>query len=97
MKQSVFAINKMDCPTEEQLIRNRLKSVEGIEELGFNLLERELTVIHVLADDRGILAALESLGMEPARKSGPLEAGMPEAWMSEAEMKASTFSVPGMC
>ena len=38
MKQSVFVITNMDCPTEEALIRKRLGAVPGIGELAFNLM-----------------------------------------------------------
>lgn len=31
MKQSIFYIAKMDCPTEEQIIRNGLKGLQGVE------------------------------------------------------------------
>jgi Zn2+/Cd2+-exporting ATPase len=67
MKQSRFYIAKMDCPTEEQLIRNRLKTVEGIDRLNFDLMNRELTVTHRLDDEKSLLSALDSLGMEPQR------------------------------
>jgi len=63
---AVFRIAKMDCPTEEQLIRNRLQSLDGIEKLSFNLMERELAVTHRLPDETTILAALDALGMEPS-------------------------------
>jgi Cd2+/Zn2+-exporting ATPase len=58
----------MDCPTEEQLIRNRLKSVQAIDRLDFNLMARELTVVHTMDDDREILSALESLSLGAKRK-----------------------------
>ncbi len=64
MKQSVFVIRNMDCPTEEALIRKRLGSVSGVAELAFNLMERRLTVTHTLADERPILGALRDVGME---------------------------------
>ena len=64
MKQSVFVIRNMDCPTEEALIRKRLGSVSGVGELAFNLLERRLTVTHTLADEQPILGALRDVGME---------------------------------
>ena len=69
MKQSTFHIKGMDCPTEEQLIRNRLKSVKGIGDLNFDLMGRVLTVEHQLDDDRNLLSALESLGLG-ARRQG---------------------------
>ena len=64
MKQSVFVIKNMDCPTEEALIRKRLGALTGIEELAFNLIERRLTVTHALADDQSILGTLREVGME---------------------------------
>lgn len=73
MKRTTFIISKMDCPTEEQLIRNRLKSVEGIEDLSFDLMQRELTVEHRLAGDDRIVSALVSIGMDPVSKDGSAE------------------------
>lgn len=64
MKQSVFVIRNMDCPTEEALIRKRLGSVPGIGELAFNLMDRRLTVAHTLDDEQPILDALREIGME---------------------------------
>ncbi len=69
MKKSDFIIEKMDCPTEEKLIRNRLASIDGIESLYFNLMERQLTVTHSLDDDKLIASAIGSLGMEARLKS----------------------------
>jgi len=63
MKQSVFVISNMDCPTEEALIRKRLGSVPGIGELSFNLMTRRLTVSHTLDDERAIQSALREIGM----------------------------------
>jgi Cd2+/Zn2+-exporting ATPase len=64
MKQSVFVIGNMDCPTEEALIRKRLASVPGVGELAFNLMERRLTVDHTLPDEQPILGALREIGMQ---------------------------------
>lgn len=74
MKLSTFYIAKMDCPTEEQLIRNRFRTIEGVEELRFDLMNRRLTVTHELDDDRSILSALETLGMEPELLTPEIEA-----------------------
>jgi Cd2+/Zn2+-exporting ATPase len=88
MSQSTFTIAGMDCPTEEQLIRRRLQGVAGVESLAFDLMARELTVSHRLADDAPILKALESLGMGARRKSDvPADQGN----------RRSLFRVPGMC
>ncbi len=66
-----YRIDKMDCPTEERLIRNRLEPMAGIVRLDFNLLNRELTVHHRLDDPQPIVAALVALDMGPSL----LEAG----------------------
>ncbi|WP_137887221.1 heavy metal translocating P-type ATPase [Pseudomonas sp. 2FE] len=68
-----YRIDKMDCPTEERLIRNRLEPMPGIARLDFNLLDRELTVHHRLDDPQPIAAALAALDMAPSL----LEAGAP--------------------
>ena len=87
MHQTTYSIPGMDCPTEEQLIRRRLKSVTGVESLAFDLMARELTVSHHLTDDAPILSALESLDMGAQRQSVPTDAGS----------HRSLFRVPGMC
>ncbi|WP_299335217.1 cation transporter [uncultured Psychroserpens sp.] len=47
MKKSVFKISKMDCPSEENLIKMKLSDIDGINQLDFDLEERTLTVYHV--------------------------------------------------
>jgi Cd2+/Zn2+-exporting ATPase len=73
VQETVYLIQKMDCPTEERLIRNKLEAMSGIEALRFDLMQRELTVQHTLGDVVPIEAALTALGMEPQRKetTGP--------------------------
>lgn len=73
-----YRIEQMDCPTEEALIRNRLKSLPGIAHLDFNLLDRELTVVHRFDDPQPITQALSGLDLG-ARL---LEAGAPAASLS---------------
>jgi len=46
INQTVYKIAQMDCPTEEQIIRMKLQSVQGIARLDFNLEERTLMVFH---------------------------------------------------
>ena len=68
----VFRIDKMDCPNEERLIRGRLERVVGIEDLSFNLLQRELTVTHQLASITPLVDALNDIDMTPAVRSDSL-------------------------
>jgi len=46
MNKSVFRITKMDCPSEEQLIRMKLAGESVIEQLQFDIPNRQLTVFH---------------------------------------------------
>jgi len=64
MKHSTFIIRNMDCPTEEALIRKHLRSVQGIGELAFNLMDRRLIVAHTLDDEQPIQKALREIGMK---------------------------------
>ncbi|MCH7903515.1 MAG: cadmium-translocating P-type ATPase [Armatimonadetes bacterium] len=70
MPTTKYSIQQMDCPTEEQIIRNRLKTIDGVGELEFDLVNRILTVEHSLGKDHTILAALKSVGMGPADEGG---------------------------
>ena len=46
MKESQFNISKMDCPSEENLIRMKLSEITSIAHLDFDIPERRLTVFH---------------------------------------------------
>lgn len=61
-----YRIDKMDCPTEETLIRDRLARLAGITRLDFNLIGRELTVAHTLPSAQPIERALTEIGMQPS-------------------------------
>ncbi len=46
MKKTTFKITKMDCPSEENLIRMKLDGISGIKNLDFDIPNRKLTVFH---------------------------------------------------
>jgi Cd2+/Zn2+-exporting ATPase len=71
--KAVFRIQKMDCPTEERLIRDKLAGMAGVEELSFNLLDRELTVAHHLPSVSTLLDALKAIDMDPSIKTDSLD------------------------
>lgn len=48
MYQTLFKIDKMDCPSEENLIRMKFEELTQIKHLEFDLNHRELTVFHKL-------------------------------------------------
>ena len=59
-----LVIAKMDCPTEEALIRNKLASIGGVANLDFNLMQRTLSVRHAPHTLPEVLVALKSLNFE---------------------------------
>lgn len=63
VKKSLFHIKKMDCPSEENLIRMKLDSHDTIVKLDFKIEHRELAVYHE-EDDQGILSSLDSLALD---------------------------------
>ena len=60
LKRSAFKVPKMDCPSEEKLIRMALSSQSGISHLKFDLAGRTLTAFHE-SDETEILKKLEPL------------------------------------
>lgn len=62
---SQIRIPQMDCPTEEGLIRQKLKSIKGVSGLQFNLMNRILTVSYLPGQLPEILAAIKSLDYDP--------------------------------
>ncbi|WP_305828703.1 heavy metal translocating P-type ATPase [Klebsiella pneumoniae] len=59
-----LSIAKMDCPTEETLIRNKLGTVAGVADLDFNQMQRTLSVRHANQVLPDVLVALQALGFE---------------------------------
>ena len=47
MEKTVFEISKMDCPSEENLIRMKLDDIPEIKNLEFDIPNRKLTVVHI--------------------------------------------------
>jgi Co/Zn/Cd efflux system component len=46
MKKTIFEITKMDCPSEENLIRMKLDGISSIANLDFDIPNRKLTIFH---------------------------------------------------
>lgn len=62
---SQLRIAQMDCPVEETLIRKKLGGMAQVQGLEFNLMQRQLTVVHTPEALPMIEAAIRSLGMTP--------------------------------
>ena len=59
---SQYQIPKMDCPSEERLIRMALQDMPEIAQLQFDLTQRQLTILHQ-GDVAPITAKLQTLGL----------------------------------
>ncbi len=76
--RTMLGIPRMDCPTEEGLIRAKLKDMPGIAGLEFNLVRRTLTLVHEPAALQPALAALAEIGMPAAVPAAASQEPAPE-------------------
>ncbi|MEW5800301.1 MAG: cation transporter [Bacteroidota bacterium] len=63
MNKTIYTISKMDCASEEQMIRMKLQGMFNISALTFDIPNRTLQVVHSDSHDN-IFAALESLKLD---------------------------------
>jgi Co/Zn/Cd efflux system component len=62
MNKTTYTITKMDCPSEEQIIRMKLEPLQQVQQLEFDIPARKLDVYHG-GEPLPITAALESLNL----------------------------------
>lgn len=60
MNKTTYTISKMDCASEEQMIRMKLEGIPSISTLSFDIPNRTLEVVHTGKQDE-IFTALDSL------------------------------------
>ncbi len=81
LRSTLLAIPKMDCPSEERLVRMALDGLDGVLDLRFDLQARTLSVTH-RSEPGSVLAKLEPLGLGArivrSSDAGPAEAAAPE-------------------
>lgn len=63
MNKTIFNISKMDCPSEEQLIRMKLQPHEEVKSLDFDIPNRKLMVYHN-GNLEPVFAALGTLNLD---------------------------------
>lgn len=59
---AVLTINEMDCPVEEQLIRQKFEKMPEVYEMQFNLIQRQLHIVYQ-GELSTIIDAIKALGM----------------------------------
>jgi copper chaperone CopZ len=92
--ESTFSIPKMDCPSEENLIRMALGGLSGIRSLAFDLTGRELKVVHQGAPDT-ILHRLRPLNLGATMRASQA-AVTTEASSVDGAGWESVFAIPKM-
>ena len=60
MNKTTYKIFKMDCPSEESIVRMKLEGFENIKALQFDIPQRKLDVMHT-GNAEPISAAIDSL------------------------------------
>jgi Co/Zn/Cd efflux system component len=78
MDKTVFLITRMDCPSEENIIRMKLDGVEGIQSLEFDLDNRKLAVFHS-GNFEAIKLLIDSLNFNSSILSREVIAGAPKS------------------
>ena len=91
MKQTVFDIPKMDCPSEEKLVRMALEGIDSVRSLKFNLSTRQLTTTH-MGDSNTLLQALIPLGFGAKVSSSKELSETEEVLLAPADMDSSSAS-----
>lgn len=93
-QRSEFAIPRMDCPSEENLIRLALGNLPQVQSLLFDLAGRRLTVLHA-GDAAEVLARLAPLNLGATHLSSAPVAAQERA-RGAAVPGISTFAIPKM-
>lgn len=83
--KTIFKIPKMDCPSEERIIRMKLEDNKRIKNLEFNIPGRELLIIHTGTSEE-ILKALTPLNFGAEIKSSVIST---EAWSDSNERSSA--------
>ena len=81
--RSTFSIPKMDCPSEEQMIRMALEGIAAVRSLSFDLPARTVVIVHD-GSAQAISKKLEPLNLGAAlRESKTVEGPAPEREVDE--------------
>ena len=91
---SVYAVPKMDCPSEERMIRLALNGFEEIRALSFDLSNRRLKVVHD-GEVEPVTSKLKTLGLGASLQETSLQIRRPSRPPSFRQLLLSKN--PGPC
>lgn len=93
MQESVFLVPKMDCPSEERMIRTALEGLAGIRAIDCDLAGRKVRVLHE-GEAAEVGARLRPLGLGAALAStGPARSGVDAPGRHDPAREARTLSI----
>ncbi|WP_417367301.1 cation transporter [Flavobacterium beibuense] len=78
MQRTTYKINKMDCASEEQLIRMKLSNIEQVRQLDFDIRGRKLEVYHT-EEATPITDAIASLQLGSSLEGTKAVSSIPKA------------------
>jgi cation transport ATPase len=90
LRETTFAVPKMDCAAEESMVRMALEQQRDIQTLEFDLVKREVKVVHA-SEPESLAARLHPLGL-----GGTLLATREVESRRPETVHRSIFSVPKM-
>ncbi len=91
LTRTLITIPRMDCPSEERLVRMALEGLDAVVDLRFDLQVRTLSVAH-RGEPGPLLARLEPLGLG-ARVEESAEAGLADDAAPEIRDEAETLRI----
>lgn len=92
LKRSHFSVPKMDCSSEENLVRTALVSEKGVRALTFDLPKREVTVLHTGEPDR-LLERLGTLDLGASFVYSDMAAEEPNTAVTDDRAEARTLKL----
>ncbi|MSS70685.1 MAG: metal-transporting ATPase [Candidatus Latescibacteria bacterium] len=94
--RTTFQVKGMCCPGESKPIERRLRGLEGVSEVGFNLVAETVTVEHCLRAEE-IVAAIREEGFEARPESRVPDTGSkPQRWRTILTCVGGALTAVGM-
>ena len=90
MNKTVFTVSKMDCPSEERIIRMKFDGDESVKQMEFDIPGRSLTVHHI-GDVGPLFARLNDLNFGASIKSSEFQAAFEVPKVGDATKEGSVL------
>lgn len=92
MKKTTFKISKMDCPSEEQMIRMKLEGIVSIRQLSFDIPQRKLMMFHT-GEVEDFEQSIHELKLEASLIETIIDAEEPITSQAESDQRTALWWV----